>query len=303
MPIDKSHSKLAVLYADVSGSTRLYEQYGDVIARHDLSRCITLLANAAVEFGGTTLKTIGDEIMVAFVEPLKCALAAAEMQAGLRRTSEEGAYKMGILHIKIGWHYGSVAWRDNDLIGEAPITAQQIIKMAKADEILTSRQSVELLPERMFPDIHSIERVPAEAWNGLLEIYKMPWEYSGDETQISSKPRISTVMPQLAIVLEYDDQRVRVDTQNPSCSIGRGKQADLQVNGTLTSRQHAELTLRSGRFNLRDESTNGTFVVFDNGQRKHLRREEGVLTGKGLLGFGNWPADDPGGVVRFECSS
>jgi len=39
--MDKSKKQLAVLYADVSGSTRLYEQYGDAIARADLALCIT----------------------------------------------------------------------------------------------------------------------------------------------------------------------------------------------------------------------------------------------------------------------
>ena len=179
--MDKSLDKLAVLYADVSGSTRLYEQYGDDIARADISTCIEMLAKVAEGLSGEPLKTIGDEIMCAFVEPVKAALAAAEMQAGLRRASEEGRFKMGVLHIKIGWHFGAVSWRDNELIGEAPITAQQIINKAKADEILTSKQSVDELPPPLFPNIHPIETVPAEPWSGDLMICKMPWEQTGEE--------------------------------------------------------------------------------------------------------------------------
>ena len=41
--MDKSLKQLAVLYADVSGSTRLYEQFGDAIARTDLALCIEIL--------------------------------------------------------------------------------------------------------------------------------------------------------------------------------------------------------------------------------------------------------------------
>lgn len=300
--MDKSLPQLAVLYADVSGSTRLYEQYGDAIARTDLAKCIALLEQAAASLGGETLKTIGDEIMVAFTDPVKAALAATEMQAGLRRAGEEGAYKMGVLHIKIGWHFGTVAWRDDELVGEAPITAQQIIKLAKADEILTSRQAMMLLPAPLFPDMHPIDHVAAEAWQGELEIIKMPWERTGEETQISSKPRVAQAAVEVAMVLDYGATRVRVDNSKQSCSVGRGKHADLQVNGKLTSRQHAELNLRHGRFSIRDESTNGTYVVGDNGDRRHLRREEGVLTGAGTLGFGNWPEQDPDGAVRFECA-
>lgn len=301
--MDKTLDKLAVLYADVSGSTRLYEQYGDEIARADMATCIELLAKVAGDLSGETLKTIGDEIMCGFVEPVKAALAATEMQAGLRKACEEERFKMGVLHIKIGWHFGAVSWREDELLGEAPITAQQIINMAKADEILTSKQSVDVLPPPLFPNIHPIETVPAEAWSGDLEICKMPWEQTGEETQISSRPVMRAVDVEIALHLEYDGNKVRVDTRNATCTIGRGKQADLRVDGKLTSRQHAVITCRQGRFNVRDESTNGTYVVGDNGERKHLRREEGVLAGAGRIGFGAPPEEDPGGSIRFSSET
>ncbi len=300
--MDKSLDKLAVLFADVSGSTRLYEQYGDAVARRDLAACIALLGRTAAGLSGETLKTIGDEIMVAFAEPVKAALCATEMQAALRRVGEQGAFEMGILHIKIAWHYGSVAWRGDDLVGEAPVTAQQIIRLAKADEILTSKQSVDQLPP-LFGGLHVIEALPAEAWDGELVIYKMPWEQTGDETQISSKPRLSAVAAEVALTLRYGERNFRIDTRNPGCTIGRGRHAGLQVAGRLTSRQHAEITLRNGRFGIRDESTNGTYIVLADGTRKHLRREEDLLAGRGTIGFGSWPEDDPGGSVSFACES
>ena len=301
--MDKSLKTLAVLYADVSGSTRLYEQWGDEIARADMAKCIELLDSTAKGLSGETLKTIGDEIMVAFTEPVKAALAATEMQASLRRAGEEDEFQMGVLHIKIGWHFGKVAWRGDELVGETPVTAQQIINMANADEILTSKQAVDALPPPLFPDIHPIESVPAEAWDGLLEVFKMPWEQSGDETQISSKPRMQAVQAEVALHLVYAGQKFRVDTRNVSCSVGRGKQADMQVNGKLTSRQHAELSYRNGRFSIRDESTNGTYIVSEEGERTHLRREEGVLQGRGTIGFGTWPEDDPGAAVSYDTSN
>ena len=301
--MDKSLDKLAVLYADVSGSTRLYEQYGNDIARADISTCIEMFAKVAEGLSGEPLKTIGDEIMCAFVEPVKAALAATEMQAGLRRASEEGRFKMGVLHIKIGWHFGAVSWRDNELIGEAPITAQQIINKAKADEILTSKQSVDELPPPLFPNIHPIETVPAEAWSGDLMICKMPWEQTGEETQINSRPHVAVEGIEIALKLEYEGTKVRVDTRNTTWTIGRGKQADLRVDGKLTSRQHAVITCRQGRFNVRDESTNGTYVVNDDGERRHLRREEGVVAGTGTIGFGAPPEEDPGGPIRFSSEN
>ncbi|MFT4584254.1 MAG: adenylate cyclase [Gammaproteobacteria bacterium] len=300
--VDKSLEKLAVLFADISGSTRLYEQYGDVVARADLGACIQLLANICAGMDGETIKTIGDEIMCAFDDPIKAALTAAEMQAGLRKASEEGQYKMGVLHIKVGWHYGLVSWRGEELIGEAPIAAQQVIGRAKADEILTSRQSIKELPPAMFPTWHTVDRIESEAWDGELEVCKIPWEQTGEETQISAIP-MSQLMPKKAgLKLEYNGTVVSIDADNTRCTIGRGRNANLIVNGNFTSRQHAEITYRNGRFSLRDESVNGIVIIDDSGNVKRLRREEDVLTGSGMIGFGASPVDDPTGAVRFDCT-
>ncbi len=299
--MDKSLTKLAILFADVSGSTRLYEQYGDTIARADLSACIQLLADISSGLDGETIKTIGDEIMCAFEDPVKAALTSTEMQAGLRRASEDGDFKMGDLHIKIGWHFGPINWRGDEIIGEAPVTAQQVIGRAKADEILTTRQSIDALPPAMFPNWHSIDRIEAEAWDGELEVCKIPWEQTGEETQISSIPMAQMIPAKAKLTLSYDGTSFQVDAQQTRCRIGRGKTADLRVNGNFTSRQHAEVTYRNGRFYLRDESVNGIVLVDEEGKLKRLRREEDVLNGSGVIGFGASPDEDPGGAVRFEC--
>ena len=256
--MDKSLDKLAVLFADISGSTRLYEQHGDAIARADLGACITMLDGVSSGLDGETIKTIGDEIMCAFEDPIKAALTATEMQAGLRRECEEERYKMGVLHIKFGWHYGAVPWRGDELIGEAPVAAQQVIGRAKADEILTTRQSIDVLPPAMFPGWHTINRIESEAWDGELEVCKLPWEQTGEETQISSIPMAQMLPTKAELKLDYNGTIGTVDGENTRCTIGRGRTATLRVNGNFTSRQHAEITYRNGRFNLRDESVNGT---------------------------------------------
>lgn len=299
--MDKLLTNLAVLFADVSGSTALYEQHGDAIARADLSKCIQLLADVSNGLGGETIKTIGDEIMCAFEDPIKAALTAAEMQAALYKASEDGEFKMGNLRIKIGWHFGAVSWRGDELVGEAPVTAQQVIGHAKADEILTSRQTIDALPPAMFPNWHTIDRIEAEAWDGELEVCKILWEQTGEETQISSIPMAQMIPKKAELTLHYAGTTFRLDAQQTRCRIGRGKSADLRVNGNFTSRQHAEVTYRNGRFYLRDESVNGIVVVDAEGKLKWLRREEDVLTGSGVIGFGAAPDDDPDGSVQFEC--
>src|SRR4030095_2684525 len=72
---------MAVLFADVCGSPRLYESFGDTEALATIGRCVALISDVCVGHGGRVVKTIGDEAMAVFPSADKAANAAAEMQA------------------------------------------------------------------------------------------------------------------------------------------------------------------------------------------------------------------------------
>src|SRR5205809_8106906 len=76
-------SEATVLFADVSGSTRLIETAGDAVALKAIARCIERLRTAAESTGGQVVKTIGDEVMVLFPTPDAAVAAAAKMHASI----------------------------------------------------------------------------------------------------------------------------------------------------------------------------------------------------------------------------
>ena len=51
---------LTILFADVSGSTRLFETRGDEEARRLVGSVLLALAEVAARHGGRVVKTIGD---------------------------------------------------------------------------------------------------------------------------------------------------------------------------------------------------------------------------------------------------
>ena len=69
---------LAILFADVCDSTRMYERLGDDKARALVSRCIALMTDSIHRYGGTLIKTIGDEVMATFPGANEAADAASE---------------------------------------------------------------------------------------------------------------------------------------------------------------------------------------------------------------------------------
>ena len=74
-----------ILFADVSGSTRLFETKGDVEARRLIAMVLDALSVICVQHGGRVIKTIGDEIMCTLPTAMAGVMAACDMQRKMSR--------------------------------------------------------------------------------------------------------------------------------------------------------------------------------------------------------------------------
>ena len=61
--MESAPRKLAILFADIAGSTKLYETLGDAEALATIGRCLEIMKSVCEEHGGRVVKTIGDETM------------------------------------------------------------------------------------------------------------------------------------------------------------------------------------------------------------------------------------------------
>src|SRR2546428_11975011 len=138
-----------VLFADVSGSTKLYETAGDAAALTAIGRCIERMRKAAESTGGRVVKTIGDEVMVLFPSPDAAAGAASEMHATIEQLPEVGGTRLGV---RIGFHSGPVIQRDNDVFGDTVNMAARLVEQAVKGQIIISHETAELFSPafRMF---------------------------------------------------------------------------------------------------------------------------------------------------------
>jgi class 3 adenylate cyclase len=58
--------EIAIFFADVVGSTQLYDEFGNTKASETVARCLDIMNDATHQFNGTVIKTIGDEVMSTF---------------------------------------------------------------------------------------------------------------------------------------------------------------------------------------------------------------------------------------------
>ena len=286
---------LAILFADVSGSTQLYETLGDVRARGIVSRCIDIMTDATHRHGGTLIKTIGDEVMTIFPDAGSAAEAAVEMQEGITGQMVVDGRPMAV---RVGFHFGPTLLEDDDVFGDAVNLAARIVSQAKAGEILTTGDTASVLPERWRSACRQIDLTQVKGKRDEIAIHELVWEAS--DATIVRKPWTTRQRAGGGLTLIAGDTRLDVSEVHPSATIGRAEQNDLVVRQPVISRLHARIEYRNGRIVLTDLIANGTYIEAEGGDSRLLHRDSQELSGSGRLGLGEAVATDAPTTLQYQ---
>ena len=81
--LERCKELVTVLFVDIVGSTRFYDEYGDVAGLLMVQKCLDLLIPVVEHHGGTVIKTIGDAILARFCDAEAAVRSAVEMQRNL----------------------------------------------------------------------------------------------------------------------------------------------------------------------------------------------------------------------------
>ncbi len=89
----------------------------------------------------------------------------------------------------------------------------------------------------------------------------------------------------------------------PNCPwrIGRSEECDLQLHGSLASRDHGWIDYSGGKFRYVDDSANGTYLLTGQGIEVFLHHESSVIADRGVISPGVPLADQKDDVIRFHC--
>lgn len=293
--MDKSPQNLAVLFADISGSAKLYESLGDAEALSTIERCLAIIRQACVDSGGRVVKTIGDEVMAVFPAADGAARAATDMQA--RISGQRTAHGVP-LAIHVGFNYGPVLAEGNDVFGDSVTVAARLSNLAKGGQVFTSAQTVQELPPALRARTRSQQAHTVKGKQRDIDLFELVWQETEDElTALSTHVKV----PPARLRLWHGDRQIDLSEAAPSLSIGRDLQNELVIADRKASRMHAHIERRRDKFVLVDHSSNGTYVTVQGEDEIVLRREELVLRSRGQVSFGHAFKDDPAEFVGFSC--
>lgn len=317
----KLSRKVAVVFSDIVGSTRFFEEFGDVAGLVYVHTCIDMLSPIAEKHGGTICKTIGDALMTYFEDPVSAVRAGVEMQRTLEAYNSHQQEQERI-HIRIGMNYGPGMIKDKDVFGDAVNVAARVQTLAKPDCIYVSaskdeRANMEEKLRRANIPFQQAAEAEVKGKAEKIVAYDILWrEMKGAAVELSplapqmagrvdvakaaeapkEKTTVSSSASPVAAILrprtKYSLLVVRPDGSHgeeraldkPVVTLGRVDGDILFPEDSLVSRRHAKFTVANDSLSVEDmNSANGIFWRLNKPHK--LQHGDIVLMGRQMFRF------------------
>ena len=286
------------MFADVVGSTQLYDKYGDTKASETVAACLDIMKDATYQFNGTVIKTIGDEVMSTFETADEAMGACVMMQNRITATSKIAD---GIpVSIRIGCHFGPVVQEQNDIFGAAVHTANRMTSQAKARQIVISGFTVEQMSPELRNQTRQIDLATVRGRVDEVALFELVWQPDEATSMLPTIGWENKGRRASKLLLNFRDTTLEISDRRKSINLGRADDNDLVVKGNLISRIHARIEMRRGKFVLVDQSTNGTFLHDLQGNETFVRRDTTELGAEGTIGLGRAEEADSSLAIYYK---
>lgn len=260
---------VAIVYADISGSTALYENVGNTQARTQIAACLDLLRSVISEHGGEFIHSRGDDVLCTFENPQN---AFSTVQDMLSKTSD------GDLSVHIGVDFGPAIRTRDDIFGDPVNVAARLADLANPKEALCSQALYQCLNEGDQSLVRFFDNRQLRGKSQSERVYRFAEFNQIMTTQVAHAKTdhggIGSGRP--SAYLSFLDQTV-VCTRGVPISVGRGEKCDLTIPRQWVSRRHIVIEMHKDHAYLRDVSSNGTYVCLVGQPPILLRREAMAL--------------------------
>ena len=299
--------KRTVLFADLRGSTAIYEKLGNVDATAVVSQSVALLGRIVTSNHGHVVKTLGDGLLAMFESPSFAVAAADEMHLSIQRIDApddkalSALARLMPLKLQVGLALGEVMEMSGDVFGDAVNVAARLLDHAGDNETLATETVLDGLNDTERLRFRSLDRMQLRGRVEPVTVHLLdstgglgdcPSTVFGNFLPAAEPEGIRLIWLDTDCIYSGDDLPVE---------LGRGPQAPHDIDDTRVSRSHARIDWHGSTFSLTDLSYNGTFVRFDHDPEViSLRRGSCTLHGSGVIGLGTSPVDITCPTVHFE---
>ncbi len=291
----------AILLADITGSTPLYQDAGNVSALRQITDCLEGLRRVATQGGGSFALSKGDDLLCAFAEPAAAVHAARAMLT---------QFEDGALDIHVGLHFGQIIQTGDDIFGDAVNVTARLTDLARPGEVLISRDIVERVWGDDPTSLVRMGDITLKGKDAPTAIYSLSRGDTAVRTEIARRHgtghtvhRPASAGPGLIIRLTFGGQSY-VCQEGKTLTIGRAQDCAITLSQRWVSRRHATVRVRHSKTELCDESLSGTYVTMrgatPDGHPILVRRETTLLVGSGTISPAVRPHEANAHLIEYE---
>ena len=269
----------------------------DDTGRLHLQQRLDAIGEAVRAAGGEVIKQIGDELMCAFLEPASAVRTAVDLE-NVIEVWEHDATRVAL---RVGLHHGPVVEEEGDLFGDTVNIAARLTSIASPGQIITTDEVVAALDDEARASIKPFDEVRVKGSSRKRRIHRVLWAPRAETLGHTQMPALRARAAAGTLTLHHAEDEMVLAEGCEEVRLGRDARCELVVRSDMASRFHAVIESRSGRFVLRDQSTNGTWVRMQGSPVVTLQREELPLLGEGIISLGEAVGGNVKLLIRFTC--
>lgn len=280
-----------MVFADISGSTALYEALGNERATEAVTQVTQWIGDTIEAHGGRVVKKLGDGVLGVFGDASSAVSAMATMLRQHKVRLDRWPHPLR-MEIRVGVASGEVVDVDGDCYGDAVNVASRLCERAGPAEIWATETTVLLAGTA--PDVwyRKLGMMDIRGKAELLMLFHVEWrEDEAPDSLTMQAALVSNFAPVDSILGQIQFSWHGVDrtftSSDAPVMVGRAEHAQLRINDPRVSRLHARIDWRNSGFVLTDMSSFGTWVRFEGSDSPvRLRRDACILHGAGHIALG-----------------
>ena len=277
----------SVVFADLVGSTGIFERLGDQTAGRFVTQLTTALAKIFEQHNGHVVKLLGDGLFVVFPEESQAIVACMAIQERLAQKPVRPGGVGRPVQMQMGIESGEVVEIQGDCYGDAVNSAARLADLAGADQILTTQRVRDALAPEQQEKLRSLGPMYLRGKAEVTEVFRVEWQSERDSEATVMGVSMFGQPNEAHLEISIAGETRRLQPRGEALTLGRSATAHLNVNDSRVSRVHATIEWRGAHFVLTDTSSFGTWVYFGNQPEPVvLRRTECYLVGQGQIALG-----------------
>lgn len=293
-----------VVFADLVGSTGIFERLGDETAGRFVTQLTGALSKTFEQHSGRVVKLLGDGLLVVFPAEGDALAACVAIQTRLQQKPVYPGGSGQPVQMQMGIEAGEIVEIDGDCYGDAVNSAARLADLAGAEQILTTQRVRDALAPVQQAQLRSLGPMYLRGKSEVTDVFGVDWQPGRDAEATIMGALMFNAGRQRLLQLSALGRTLQLEPGGEKLTLGRATTASLSINDSRVSRSHATVEWRADHFILSDASSFGTWVYLGNqGEPVALRRTECHLVGQGQITLGCERDAENAPIVFFSVTA